>query len=1640
MWLRWFRRSVAALLVPLVSIGPLADQAWSFPTAAPLNFRIPASLGNITDRFIPSGKSTQPTLVLIQDLHGNAGVQRRIAEIIKRLAREQGLRTIFSEGAKGPFDVSLIRSIANAHARAEVVQRCLADSLLAGDEMAAIENPQPLHLWGIDDRDLYIRNLRAFYLASRTKPVPLPELPVWQKYFEIAKQRNTPLAQNTIAHIALLNKTAAPPRMAALVAGGFHTPGITQILRAHQIPYAVVTPSVESVGEDRALTTHLRELAELERVDKMPAPRWLAISSFLVAGQQAATRHMAGALAAVTIGMAPSFFARIPFGEWNFASAGTSFFQGLKSVHRWHHFSHGLLAPVFSGRPAAPKLSAEETDQRRTQALLGQFHNQFVDEPDVVIKASGRNTVSLDHTDYPKLPQDGTANSYTIAMASEKNTLFASKKRTDGLVKLFAANFNQSFEFDVQDLDAMHELAKLGRLTTWKGQVVPGWAKNALALFYSARQGNAGVRKGLPIGGGEFVFEGNIPLGAGQSSSASYLVGLTLSLKELYQWNTEDIYVLADVARSGEHEDYSSFVKGKCGFLDQITILAAKKGKLILINHGNYHDIQSVNLDFDALGYHYIPIPSGFSRELSKTAYGDRVDELSRVPALMNELLGQNTGKSNVHQFTVTEWDSIKVRFQERDPVLFGRANYQFEGLRAKEQFVEAAAAGDIEAIARLMNWEAEALSNDGEFPISGYVPTKRWLFFNKNLPVVDTARKAARAAGATAARMIGGGGASPIGALVKSELFDSGDFQRQFTDHYYRATGKSPPIASDPPSDGVQVLWRKPVGLSALGASTLPIETYRSADGFEVARLTDTHTGTVVEILPERATVRGMWVRIGQEMKPVLFNPEGGNPSENGAVPYLGPWINRIADAKLNFDGHSLDLQKVPGLRQDGQGHALHGLMTKGWRRLGSGVDVNGIFMTAEIDSSVYAPPTTEAGQIFGPATTQLTWRLQGNELRLESAVINRTPESGPESHPIPDASGWHPWLRVGDRTRVKVTIPASRRRLTWNMIPLPIPALPIPWFSKHNFRRGRLLKNNSYDNNYTDLVRGPDGFAMTNVEDPTRGLSIDVGIGPDHEAVMYAPSNQPFVCLEPSAAINALGNKSPRGYRVISILPGATHRSTTFIRVSIPRPALDPIARQDYDRERLLSIVRDWRSFAGDDREVRLRELQKIALEILGVQQMSDYRPLRPTFALIAAAGEGSRMKGFFDQAKQLFPVQGEPILFYIMSLVEPFLSPALPPVIIVHPGDYREVSPGQWLPTNSSPLHRGTYGDIHDALVKAGRSAILTSQSPPLRGDGDAVKKALTRIAQIQSESDPQVLIIWGDMAMTNGETILTMMLVADAARALRLDVPFIVGTRLREKPYAPIIRDGQGYVMGSDKGGVQLDLGEDDTGVFLGGFNDIKNALLRFPRTLAKSSDDEIQYINPLTGKIPKKGELNLVQITNLFYKLGRLPLALPISRLEESIGVNDPSEAENVELLRNEKDARFAEMLALAPDVPSIANLLVTVAITTPIALQTVHRVQYLGGQLQDLRTRLQRFGNGARRRQFDDALKLLPSLLGSSGDSTRHRSGRTWRFWLSRMLERFQAWWTHSHFLTHRGPESLKPTPPSRPAALSFAA
>lgn len=191
---------ISALALPLPSaagaVQGLAVPAPRALSSIPSWLLPPSSLGEISGSYgmarWQSGQS--PLVLLVMDLHANAGVQRRIASLLgiyqKRLGPTHPFEVLV-EGASGPVDLSLLADCPDRSLRTAVSELLLKEAELTGPAHYAIATGQGKLLYGVDDEKLHGLHLGLYRKSYETRKQILSALQPLS--VQITSLKGTPL-------------------------------------------------------------------------------------------------------------------------------------------------------------------------------------------------------------------------------------------------------------------------------------------------------------------------------------------------------------------------------------------------------------------------------------------------------------------------------------------------------------------------------------------------------------------------------------------------------------------------------------------------------------------------------------------------------------------------------------------------------------------------------------------------------------------------------------------------------------------------------------------------------------------------------------------------------------------------------------------------------------------------------------------------------------------------------------------------------------------------------------------------------------------------------------------------------------------------------------------------------------------------------------------------------------------------------------------------------------------------------------------------------------------------------------------------------------------------------------------------------
>jgi galactokinase len=192
--------------------------------------------------------------------------------------------------------------------------------------------------------------------------------------------------------------------------------------------------------------------------------------------------------------------------------------------------------------------------------VADRFESLYSVKP-LLVRSPGRINLIGEHTDY----NDG----FVMPAAINYDTVFAVAEASDGKSEIYSLKYGQRFAVELNDPKPVDN---------------PSWANYLLGVLKQFKLNGKEVR---PF---KCVFAGDVPLGAGLSSSASVECGFAFALNELNNSNFTK-QKLIEMAQWSEHH----FVGVKCGIMDQFASMMGKKGHVIV-------------LDCRSLEYHYSPL------------------------------------------------------------------------------------------------------------------------------------------------------------------------------------------------------------------------------------------------------------------------------------------------------------------------------------------------------------------------------------------------------------------------------------------------------------------------------------------------------------------------------------------------------------------------------------------------------------------------------------------------------------------------------------------------------------------------------------------------------------------------------------------------------------------------------------------------------------------------------------------------------------------------------------------------------------------------------------------------------------------------------------------------------------------------
>lgn len=362
----------------------------------------------------------------------------------------------------------------------------------------------------------------------------------------------------------------------------------------------------------------------------------------------------------------------------------------------------------------------------------------------VMYTSPGRINLIGEHTDYN--------GGFVLPGAIDKAMYCVIKPNgTPDRIKAYAMDLSEMDEFGLDDIP------------------IKGWAKY---IFGVCREM---IKRGKTVGGFDCVFAGDVPLGAGMSSSAALESCFGFAINDMYNLGF-DRFELALIGQATEH----NYVGVKCGIMDQFASCFGKEGSLIRLD---CRSLEYEYVPFNPVGYRLVLLNTCVAHELASSAYNKRRESCENAASYIRKY------HPEVELLRDATLDMLKEVANEVSAEDYMRAEFVIEEIQRLQDACEALKNGDYETVGKKMYETHIGLSRKYEV----------------SCEELDFLNNIARECGVTGSRVMGGGFGGCTINLVKDELHDS--FIKRATEAYEQKFRIKPKVYDVVIKDGARKL-----------------------------------------------------------------------------------------------------------------------------------------------------------------------------------------------------------------------------------------------------------------------------------------------------------------------------------------------------------------------------------------------------------------------------------------------------------------------------------------------------------------------------------------------------------------------------------------------------------------------------------------------------------------------------------------------------------------------------------------------------------------------------------------------------------------------------------------------------------------
>lgn len=343
------------------------------------------------------------------------------------------------------------------------------------------------------------------------------------------------------------------------------------------------------------------------------------------------------------------------------------------------------------------------------ETIREQFSQRFGGNG-VFYASAGRINLIGEHTDYN--------GGFVFPGAIDKVIMAEIKPNGTDKVRVYSVDIDEYAEFGLNEEDAPSQQ----------------WARYIFGVCREV------IKRGGTVKGFDAVFAGNVPLGAGLSSSAALESCFAYAMNDMFNDNKIDKFELAKIGQSTEH----NYCGVNCGIMDQFTSVFGKKDHLIRLD---CRSLEYEYFPFKLDGYKLVLVDSKVKHELVDSPYNKRRASCEHV--------AKELGVETLRDAELEDLDKIKDRISEED---YNRAKYVIEEKQRVLDVCDALQKGDYATVGDRMYKTHEGMSK----------------LYEVSCVELDYLNDIAKECGVTGSRIMGGGFGGCTINLVKDELYDN--------------------------------------------------------------------------------------------------------------------------------------------------------------------------------------------------------------------------------------------------------------------------------------------------------------------------------------------------------------------------------------------------------------------------------------------------------------------------------------------------------------------------------------------------------------------------------------------------------------------------------------------------------------------------------------------------------------------------------------------------------------------------------------------------------------------------------------------------------------------------------------------------